>query len=72
MSIKQEIKKAYVNANYESQREFAQAIGMKPDKYCRKMKHPDTLTLSELHAIAVKTGMTAEDIGKLIKDWRQV
>lgn len=28
--------------------------------------------LPELHAIAVKTGMTAEDIGKLIKDWRQV
>lgn len=72
MSIKQEIKKAYVNANYESQREFAQAIGMKPDKYCRKMKRPDTLTLPELHAIAVKAGMTAEDIGKLIKDWRQV
>ncbi len=72
MSIKQEIRKAYVNANYESQREFAQAIGMKPDTYCRKMKRPDTLTLPELHAIAVKAGMTAEDIGKLIKDWRQV
>ena len=37
-----------------------------------KMKRPDTLKLPELHAIAVKTGMTAEDIGKLIKDWRQV
>lgn len=72
MSIRQEIKKAYVNANYESQREFAQAVGMRPETFCRKMRRPDTLTLPELHAIACKTGMTAENIGKLIKDWRQV